>query len=121
LKPLQIGDNYYDPSTGQLISSKAEAGFSLSPGEVRYDSKGNKIAEGAAKNEAFNLSPGENRYDSTGKLIASGGPKPITQAQETAAIAKTEKEQAAQQSASQSIQLENNLLNDNRYESISGA
>jgi hypothetical protein len=37
-KPLQIGDNYYDPKTGQLIpSSKAKEGFSLSEGQARYE------------------------------------------------------------------------------------
>jgi len=37
LKPLQIGDNYYDPSTGQLIpSNKAPEDFSLSEGQARY-------------------------------------------------------------------------------------
>lgn len=36
-KPLQIGDNYYDPSTGKLLSTGKQAGFSLSPGETRYE------------------------------------------------------------------------------------
>lgn len=36
-KPLQIGDNYYDPKTGKLIpSSKAAEDFTLSEGQSRY-------------------------------------------------------------------------------------
>lgn len=100
-KPFQAGDTtyQYDPATGQYksISKKADA------------------------NAGFTLSPGENRYDAEGKLIASGGVKPPTQAQETAAIAKTEKEQATQQSTTQSLGLINSLLSGDRYKAISGA
>jgi hypothetical protein len=68
----------------------------------------------------FNLAPGETRYDAQGNVIASGGPKPLSQAQEAAQIAATEKEQAAQQSASQSVGIINNLLTGDRYKAISG-
>jgi len=58
-KPLQIGDNYYDPKTGQLIpSSKAKEGFSLSEGQARYE-----------------LNPKTGQYEkvaSVGKTTASG-------------------------------------------------
>lgn len=59
-KPLQIGDNYYDPKTGQLIpSSKAKEGFSLSEGQARYE-----------------LNPQTGQYEkiaSVPKTTASGG------------------------------------------------
>lgn len=70
--------------------------------------------------DSFTLSPGEIRYDANGNKIASGGAKPISQAQETANIANTEKETAAQQSASQSIGLVNNLLSGDAYKAITG-
>lgn len=70
--------------------------------------------------DAFTLSPGESRYDASGNLIASGGPKPLSQAQETANLAKTEKEEVAQQQASQTIGLVNGLLGGN-YKGITGA
>jgi hypothetical protein len=47
-------------------------------------------------------------------------PKPLTAAQEAKQIADQEKEVAAQQSASQSIGLVNNLLSGERFKSISG-
>lgn len=46
-KPLQIGDSYYDTTTGQLIpntSAAANTGYTLSPGDSRYDANGNLIA-----------------------------------------------------------------------------
>lgn len=94
---------------------KDEEAYTLSEGQTRYGPDGKAIASvpksaSGSSSDGFTLSPGEVRYDATGKLIASGGPKPPTQAQETAAIAKTEKEQAAQQSATQSIGLVNDLL-----------
>lgn len=48
-------------------------------------------------------------------------PKPLSAAQEAAAIAKSEKAESAQQSASQSLGLINGLLNGKRYKAISGA
>lgn len=36
-KPLQIGDNFYDPASGKLIpNTKANAGFTLSTGQTQY-------------------------------------------------------------------------------------
>lgn len=102
-KPFAVGDDTYayNSTTGQ------------------YDKTGtNKTASTSAG--GFSLSPGENRYDASGKLIASGGPKPLSQAQETAQIANTDKEKAAQQSASQSIGLVNNLLSGDVYKNITG-
>lgn len=97
IKPVQIGNDFYDPATGEKLytDTTKDTGFTLSPGEVRYDAKGNKIA--------------------------SGGEKPMTATQEAAQIAATEKEKAAQQSASQAIGTINGLLNSDRYKAISGA
>lgn len=96
-KPI-AGTSFYDPTTGTFIQAPSTS----------------------KSNEGFTLSPGEKRYDAAGNLIAEGGAKPMTQAQETAAIAKTEKETAAQQSASQSIGLVNNLLAGDAYAKITG-
>lgn len=103
-KPFDVGDHTYafNPITG------------------KYEDQGINTKT-TASSEGFTLSPGEVRFDANGKQIASGGAKPQTQAQETAQIAKTEKETAAQQSASQSIGIVNNLLSGDRYKSISGA
>lgn len=50
----------------------------------------------------------------------ANAPKPLSAAQEAKELERQEKEIAAQQSASQSIGLVNNLLNNNRYKAISG-
>lgn len=104
-KPFSVGDNTYEynPTTGQ------------------YENKGNNQSTTTSANSGFTLSPGESRYDANGKLIASGGPKPLSQAQETAQIANNEKQTAAQQSASQSIGIVNNLLQGDVYKNITGA
>lgn len=104
-KPIEIDGALYQKGADGTYSvvagtpggagkTGAEAGFTLSPGEVRFDAQGNQIA--------------------------SGGAKPMSAAQEADAIAKTEKQVAAQQSASQSIGLVNNLLADDSYKSIFG-
>ncbi len=51
----------------------------------------------------------------------ANAPKALTAAQEAKQIADSEKEVAAQQSASQSIGIINNLLSNDRYKAISGA
>lgn len=45
-KPMQVGNKYIDPNTGLEIpqTPKEDTGFELSPGQVKYDSKGNVIA-----------------------------------------------------------------------------
>lgn len=85
-KPIQVGDKYYDPATGAEVGTTAKPpeGFTLSPGEVRYDSKGNQIA--------------------------SGGAKPMTAAQEAAQIKTQEAEKQAQQQGTQSLGIINSLL-----------
>lgn len=100
-------------------------------GSSVYDSAGNLISTApsssgsSSSNGGVTLSPGEIRFEKdpvTGQLkqVASGGAKPMSQAQETANIANTEKETAAQQSASQSIGLVNNLLSGDAYKAITG-
>jgi len=94
-KPIQIGNQFIDPTTGDVISSEGEeAGFTLSPGQIRYDSSGNQIA--------------------------SGGSKPMSAAQEEDAIKKQNNDTQVQQTATQSLGIINNLLNTDRYKSISG-
>ncbi len=104
-KPFDVGDHTYV----------------FNPTTQRYEDQGINTKDTTTGTGAgFTLSPGENRYDANGKLIASGGAKPMTQVQETASIAKQEKEVASQQSASQSIGIVNSLLGGDRYKSISG-
>ncbi len=86
-KPIQVGDDYIDPTTGQIVSSKAttaDTGFTLSPGETRFDSAGNPVA--------------------------SGGAKPMSAAQEAASIKQQEDATTAEKQATQSLSLINNLL-----------
>ncbi|MGL4648309.1 MAG: hypothetical protein ACRC1H_02780, partial [Caldilineaceae bacterium] len=46
-------------------------GFSLSPGQARYDAQGNLIAQGPADTgDGFSLAPGAVRYDAQGNVIA---------------------------------------------------
>lgn len=122
-RSAQIANDVYDSyiNAGKTVyeatvaSNKAEA-------DAKQQIFDNEIAKSKAANDGqFNLSPGETRYDKEGNVIASGGPKPMTDTQEAAQAAQTEKETAAQQSASQSIGLVNNLLNSDRFKSISGA
>lgn len=96
-KPIQVGDDYIDPTTGEIVSSKAKAG-----------------------DAGFTLSPGETRYDAQGNQIASGGAKPMTAAQEAASIKQQEQDVITQQQATQSLSAINNLLKDDAYKSITG-
>lgn len=63
-KPLQIGDNYYDPSTGKLLSTKAQAGFTLNPGDTRYEvnpATGKyEAVGGGSSNTSGQYTPGSN-------------------------------------------------------------
>jgi len=67
------GTSFYDPVTKTFqsapVKAKADDGFSLSPGQTRYDAQGNPIA--ALVGDAFSLSEGQIRYDSQGNPIAS--------------------------------------------------
>jgi len=99
-KPIQIGDTLLDPNTGQVIYQK--------PVETKTE-------------PGFSLSPGENRYDASGNLIASGGVKPPSAAQEAKQLESEDRQKAAEQQAGQSIGLINNLLTGDRYKKISGA
>jgi len=85
-KPIQIGNDYYDPTTGEKISTteKTPEGFSLSAGETRFDGQGNPIA--------------------------SGGAKPMSAAQEAQSIKEQEATKQAEQQATQSLGLINSLL-----------
>lgn len=80
-KPLQIGDNYYDPSTGKLLSTKAQAGFSLSPGETRYEvnpatGKYEAIGGGSSNTSGTTYQPGTNpSVDNWAQNIKSGTAK----------------------------------------------
>ena len=89
VKPIS-GSSFYDPKTGKFIQAPATP----------------KIGEG------FTLSPGERRYDAQGNLIASGGPKELSATAEAKLLESQEKANAAQQSAGQTIGIVNTLLSD---------
>lgn len=86
-KPI-AGTSFYDPKTGKFIQAPSTE----------------------KKPEGFTLSAGEKRYDANGNLIASGGEKPMSAAQESKAIADSEKQTAAQQQNSATLNIVNNLL-----------
>lgn len=53
LKPIS-GTSFYDPTTGKFIqapsvTTEKEKGFTLQPGEIRYDEQGKPIAQGGPK------------------------------------------------------------------------
>lgn len=95
-KPLQIGDNYYDPSTGELIQS----------------------AESSA--EGFTLSPGQIRFDAEGNVIASGGPREKTDAEITKALERQEKDEAAKATQTSAIGLVSSILSSPDLGQVSG-
>ena len=100
-KPV-AGTSFYDPRTGK---------FTQAPAAI-------------PKADPFTLSPGDKRYDDKGNLIASGGEKPMSDAAEAKLIEKaaekTEKEESSRQAATLSIGAVNNLLSGDRYKAIAG-
>lgn len=60
-KPIEVGGVLLDPTTYQPIfdsrQSRSGEGFSLSPGQVRYDADGNVVAQAAPEQTARPLSP----------------------------------------------------------------
>jgi len=80
---------------GQIVGTLMEAGrmptqadlelpgggdpFTLGPGQIRYDAKGQQIATGGVPvgdtPDPFTLSPGQIRYGADGKVIARGAPQ----------------------------------------------
>lgn len=66
--------NVTDTLVSQVPGYKAPEGFSLSPGQRRYDAQGNEIAtapEPTKPPEPFTLSPGASRFNPDGTPIAS--------------------------------------------------
>ncbi len=75
LNPETIGETVLSLNAG-LNEKKDEGGFTLGPGQVRYNAAGEQLAAGPPKEEeAFNLSPGQVRYGAGGQVIAVGPPK----------------------------------------------
>lgn len=65
----QLVDKFTGRPMGSAIPKQAEP-FSLSPGSVRFDPQGNKIAEVVKPPEPFTLNPGAVRFDPQGTPIA---------------------------------------------------
>lgn len=64
------------PITGVVDAQHEQPGFELSPGQTRFDSKGQTIASLPATpatppTGGFELSPGQTRFDASGKSVAS--------------------------------------------------
>jgi len=66
---------YLDEQEWKAYSEKRKPkeGFTLGPGQQRFDAQGKPIAGVAPKPVAFQLKPGEQRYED-GKLVATGAP-----------------------------------------------
>ena len=73
------GWSYADVTTGAITTRgappPADRGFSLSPGQTRYDAAGNPVASVAPVQQPFSLSPGQTRYDAAGNPVASVAPR----------------------------------------------
>lgn len=91
----------YDTRTGKTISNL-----------------GKQYAEPTT--DSFTLSPGQVRYDSQGNVIASGGVAPKSEAQQAKDIQEQEKATAAQTAILENLNLVNNLLTGDAYKAISG-
>lgn len=96
-KPIS-GSSFYDPKTGKFIQAP--------------------VAEKAK--EGFTLSPGEKRYDAEGKLVASGGEKPLSDAAQVKADEKADAKKAGTSSALDNYSLVNELLKNPALSQISG-
>lgn len=69
----------------------------------------------------FTLSPGQQRFDAEGNVIASGGPRQATDAQINAALARTEKDEASLQTQVSTVGIVNGLLNNiEELDAVSG-
>lgn len=53
LKPLQVGNDYFDPVTGKKIGSSKDEGFTLGAGQSRYDASGKLIAGAGSNGSSF--------------------------------------------------------------------
>lgn len=103
-KPLQIGDNYYDPRTGKLIPSTKDEDpedFTLSEGQSRY-----------------RVNPETGEYEKVASVA-----KTVTQSEAaiTKALERDEKNQAARDTQISSIGIINNLLASDDLSRISGS
>ena len=76
-------------STGQILvdrsgrriaqgPEKQQKGFTLKPGETRFDFEGEKVASVLAEEKTFTLRPGERVVDTDGKTIVEATNRPIT-------------------------------------------
>ena len=96
-KPIS-GTSFYDPTTGTFIQAPSTS----------------KASEG------FTLSPGEKRYDAAGNLIASGGEKPMSDAAIIKATEKDEAKKAGTSAALDNYSLVNELLKNPALGQITG-
>lgn len=61
--------------TGQqlgFIAPSGDKGFTLNPGQVRFDSQGRPLAGVEEQKAGFTLSPGQQRFDASGNVVAEG-------------------------------------------------
>lgn len=69
----------------------------------------------------FTLSPGQVRFDAQGNIVATGGPKPLTETETAKIIERQEKNQAARDTQVNTIGIINNLLANPDLSIVSGA
>lgn len=97
--------------TGEQTRAETELGFREADIEA---------AKPPEAEPGFTLAPGQTRFDASGEVVASGGPKPISEAAITAAIARTEKDEAARASQTTTIGIINEILGSEGLGKVSG-
>src|SRR3990167_7434945 len=107
-------------------TGKAGEAFTLSPGEIRYDAKGNEIAKGPDKPldpkapTTMETAQGIMQWNpATGKWESTGFSKPTSAAAEEKAVEKSEAERAKTTASLDTANLINQLLRGN-YQGITG-
>jgi len=56
-QPVAVGGNLVNPTTGEVVYQGQQAGFDLSPGQIRYDAQGKVIATAPDKQTTSDLTP----------------------------------------------------------------
>src|SRR3990167_203421 len=100
----QIEDILNAGSREEALAIAAETGF-LSKKDV---------------DQGFTLSPGQIRFDKEGNAIATGGPRPATEAEITKALEKGEKDEQARSTQVSTIGLVNTILGDPNFNRVIG-
>lgn len=104
-------------------AAKTERPLAVSPGQTVIDpTTGETIFQAPAKADegGFTLDPGDIRFDAEGNIIARGGPKPPSESAEAKAAEKLEKQSAEKSSQVDTVGLVNSILGSGDLGTISG-